>query len=256
VASSAWGADLAAGDSITACAVDVVFDDDQRPVVYCSRSVEDAVSRDWLVATSITRRKDLDQVEILLDGKAYKMRCRVGLAEAGQRVLARVKRPGAPVAHQANVRFVGPLEPMPDQARESGRLIAGRPTLVRVARIDPTNNTITGHTSAGVRVRLQKMPARTVRPGDWHAAVAVSETGGAPDPGSFSQSSHRRSRRWSDPPFPLAPLSGPPSLCPEPRTRPDRAVALESMPRRLRYIAALQAADAHDLGLLFDLLRT
>lgn len=165
------------GDVRTLAAADVVFDG-QRPMVYCTREAEFDFDRPWLVATTVDRRRDARWVEVLIDGKPFKSRCPVGVAERDHNVLVRVKHPGGPVPHQANVRLVGPLQQPTFATRAAGCLAIGRPTPVQVETIRD-NRTVVGRTTDGTRVRLLRTFA--VRPvvGQWYVASATATTGGA-----------------------------------------------------------------------------
>jgi uncharacterized LabA/DUF88 family protein len=160
------------GDAVTALAADVIFEAGGKPIALCSSDMEIDVTRPWLVPTPIARRIDAVSVEVEVEAGIRKMKCAVGEAETGQQVLVR-SGTGGLYRQQAGARFVGPLEVPTQTALEAGRITVGRPTPVQVERVD-SNQTISGRTEAGIRVRLNRSFGVVPRPSHWYAAVPTA----------------------------------------------------------------------------------
>lgn len=131
------------GETLVLVTSDVHFGENDRPIAWCSSSV-DTPERAWLVQARVVRRQDAGRVIIKVNGIEQGMRSAVGEAEPSQRLLVRLKRQGDHLGQQANVRLVGPLDVLPARSRNAGRLQVGRPLPVQIKSSGPRGSLAQG----------------------------------------------------------------------------------------------------------------
>jgi len=165
-----------AGEELTLYIADTIFDQ-ELPVPYCTSADTFDVERPWLVETEVALRKDSSKIEIELNGQVVRVKCPVGTATPGQRILIRCK--GGLYHQQAVARLIGPLDEADSSAIESAHLELGRPIVVQVETIAIGGNAFVALTPDAQRYPLKKALGVRPRLGYWYAAVPSPTAGGS-----------------------------------------------------------------------------